>query len=131
MEKSVPAASPYAYVDGLIGWQKDRVAELRDAVRAAGPMDEIIKWGHLVYLSNGPVCLIRAEGKRVLFGLWRGQRLLDREPKLKVGGQFEMASASLIEGEALDPATVTALTRAAVELNAELGDPTEAAKSKS
>ncbi|WP_428149617.1 DUF1801 domain-containing protein [Brevundimonas sp.] len=128
MEKSALAASPDAYVDGLNGWQKDRVAELRAAVRAAGPMDEVIKWGHLVYLSNGPVCLIRAEGKRVLFGLWRGQRLLDREPKLKAGGQFEMASASLVEGETLDPATVTALTRAALELNAELGDPTKAAK---
>ena len=128
MEKSAAAAGPDAYVAGLTGWQKDRVAELRDAVRAAGPMDEVIKWGHLVYLSNGPVCLIRAEGKRVLFGLWRGQRLLDREPKLKAGGQFEMATASLVESEMLDPATVTALTRAAVDLNAELGDPTKAAK---
>lgn len=130
MEKSAPAAGPDAYVAGLSGWQKDRVAELRCAVRAAGPMDEVIKWGHLVYLSNGPVCLIRAEGKRVLFGLWRGQRLLDREPKLKAGGQFEMASASLVEGEALAPETVTALTRAAVELNVALDDPTKAAKSK-
>ena len=70
MEKFA-AASPDAYVAGLTGWQKDRVTELRAAVRAAGSMDEVIKWGHLVYLSNGPVCLIRAEGKRVLFGLWR------------------------------------------------------------
>lgn len=128
MEKSAPAANPDAYVAGLTGWQQDRVVELRAAVRAAGPMDEVIKWGHLVYLSNGPVCLIRAEGKRVLFGLWRGQRLLDQEPRLKAGGQFEMASASLVEGETLDPATVTALTRAAIDLNAELGDPTKAAK---
>lgn len=128
MKKPAPAASPDAYVEGLSGWQKDRVAEIRAAVRAAGPMDEVIKWGHLVYLSNGPVCLIRAEGKRVLFGLWRGQRLLDREPRLKAGGQFEMASASLVEGEVLDPASVTALTGAGVELNAALGDPTKAAK---
>lgn len=128
MQKSVPAANPDAYVSGLSGWQKDQVEDIRAAVRAAGTMDEVIKWGHLVYLSNGPVCLIRAEGKRVLFGLWRGQRLLDREPKLKAGGQFEMASASLLEGEALDPASVTALTRSAIALNAELGDPTKAPK---
>lgn len=128
MEKSAAAPSPDAYVAGLTGWQKDRVAELREAVRAVGSMDEVIKWGHLVYLSNGPVCLIRAEGKRVLFGLWRGQRLLDREPKLKAGGQYEMATASLVEGEALDPASVTDLTRSAIALNAELGDPTKAAK---
>ena len=126
METSVP--DPDAYVAGLSGWRKDRVAELRAAVRAAGPMDEVIKWGHLVYLSNGPVCLIRAEGKRVLFGLWRGQRLLDREPRLKAGGQFEMAAASLIEGEALSPESVTALTRSAILLNAELGDPTKVEK---
>jgi len=128
MEKSSHVASPDSYVAGLTGWQQGRVAELCAAVRAAGPMDEVIKWGHLVYLSNGPVCLIRAEGKRVLFGLWRGQRLLDQEPRLKAGGQFEMASASLVEGETLDPTTVTALTRAAIDLNAELGDPTKAAK---
>ncbi len=131
MEKSVPAAGPDAYVASLTGWRREQVERLRAAVRAAAPLDEVIKWGHLVYLSNGPVCLIRAEGKRVLFGLWRGQRLLDREPRLRAGGQFEMASASLAEGETLDPASVTALTRAAVDLNASLGDPTKAAKAKS
>ena len=128
MSRSAPKINPDAYVAGLSGWQKDRVTELRAAVQAAGAMDEVIKWGHLVYLSNGPVCLIRAEGQRVLFGLWRGQLLLDREPKLKAGGQFEMATASLVEGEALEPASVAALTRAAIALNAELGDPTKAAK---
>ena len=78
MERSAPAASPDAYVAGLDGWRRRTVEALRAAVRAAGPMDEVIKWRHLVYLSNGPVCLIRAESERVLFGLWRGQRLLDR-----------------------------------------------------
>jgi hypothetical protein len=91
-------------------------------------VEEVIKWGHLVYLSNGPVALIRAEGKRVLFGLWRGQRLRETEPRLKPGGQYEMASISLAEGETLDPAVATALVRAGVGLNAELGDPTKAAK---
>src|SRR5690606_36845288 len=38
----------------------------------AAPLDESIKWGHLVYQSNGPVLLIRAEARRVLFGFWRG-----------------------------------------------------------
>ncbi|MDQ7813221.1 DUF1801 domain-containing protein, partial [Brevundimonas sp.] len=87
-----------------------------------------IKWGHLVYLSNGPVALIRAEGRRVLLGFWRGQRLRDLEPRLKPGGQYEMASLSLVEGDVIDPEIVTALTRAALDLNADLGDSTKAPK---
>lgn len=128
MEKRTSSASPDSYVAGLTGWQAERVAELRSAVRAAGVMDEVMKWGHLVYLSDGPVCLIRAEGKRVLFGLWRGQRLLAQDAQLKPGGQYEMASISLAEAETLDLASVTALTQAAIALNADLGDPTKAAK---
>ena len=64
----------------------------------------------------------------MLLGFWRGQRLRETEPRLKPGGQYEMATISLADGEAVDPAVVAALTRAAVELNAELGDPTKAPK---
>ena len=80
------------------------------------------------HLSNGPALLIRAEGQRVLLGFWRGQRLRELEPRLKPGGQYEMATLSLAEGETIAPAVVTALTRAAVDLNADLGDPTKALK---
>ncbi len=128
MEKGPAAASPDAYVAGLDGWRRDRVEALRAAVRAVDGLTEVIKWGHLVYLSNGPVLLIRAEGQRVLLGFWRGQRLLDVEPRLKPGGQFEMASVSLADGDTIDAETVTTLTRAAVSLNAGLGDPTKAPK---
>jgi hypothetical protein len=128
MERSVPAASPDAYVAGLDGWRRRTVEELRTAVRAAGAMGEVIKWRHLVYLSNGPVCLIRAESERVLFGLWRGKRLLDREPRLQAGGKYELATAVLTEDETLDPASVTALVRSAITLNTELGDPTKDAR---
>jgi hypothetical protein len=122
------AATPDAWVAGFDGWRRERVEALRAAVRAAGHTDEVIKWGHLVYLSNGPVALIRAEGRRLLLGFWRGQRLRDLEPRLKPGGQYEMATLSLMEGEAIDPEIVTALTRAARDLNAGLGDPTKALK---
>ena len=128
MEKGPAAASPDAYVAGLDGWRRERVEALRAAVRSVDGLTEVIKWGHLVYLSNGPALLIRAEGQRVLLGFWRGQRLRDLEPRLKPGGQYEMATISLADGEAVDPAVVTALTRAAVDLNAELGDPTKAPK---
>lgn len=128
MDKGPAAANPDAYVAGLDGWRRERVEALRAAVRAVGGLEEVIKWGHLVYLSNGPVVLIRAEARRVLLGYWRGQRLGDIEPRLKPGGQYEMASISLTEGDAIDAGVVTRLTRAAVALNAEPGDPTKALK---
>lgn len=123
MRMGPAAATPDAWVAGLDGWRRERVEALRAAVRAVGGTVEVIKWGHLVYLSNGPVALIRAEGRRVLLGFWR-----DLEPRLKPGGQYEMATLSLVGGEVIDPEIVTALTRAALDLNAELGDPTKAPK---
>ncbi len=75
MKKMTPAASPDAYVEALDGWRRKIVTALRSVVRAAPALDEVVKWGHLVYLANGPVLLIRAEESRVLFGFWRGQRL--------------------------------------------------------
>ncbi len=57
MKKSVPAESPDAYVKALTGWRKPLVQGLRKAVRAAGDLEEKIKWGHLVYSSGGPVLL--------------------------------------------------------------------------
>src|SRR5690606_31875567 len=128
MENGPVAANPDAYVAGLDGWRRERVEALRAAVRTVDGLTEVIKWGHLVYLSDGPALLIRAEGRRVLLGFWRGQRLRDLEPRLKPGGQYEMATLSLAEGETIAPETVAALTRAAVDLNAELGDPTKAPK---
>jgi hypothetical protein len=125
MMKGPAAANPDAYVGGLIGWTQAPVAALREAVRAVEGLTEVIKWGHLVYLSNGPALLIRAEDERIVFGFWRGQRLREIEPRLKPGGQYEMASVILREGETIDPQTVLALTRAAVTLNADLGDPTK------
>lgn len=130
MKKMMPAASPDAYVDALDGWRHVMVKTLRSTVRGASDLDEVVKWGHLVYLANGPVLLIRAEESRVLFGFWRGQRLGGIEPRLKPGGQYEMATLELREGMTIRPATVRRLTREAVALDRKLGDPTRAARSK-
>ena len=91
----------------------------------AAPLKEVIKWGHLVYFSNGPVLLIRAEDERVLFGFWRGQRLQTIEPRLKRGGKYEMATLELVEKTSLETATIDALVEEAVALNARHGDPTD------
>ena len=129
MKKSVPAASPDAYVKALSSWQRRTVETLRASVVASADLEERIKWGHLVYLSNGPVLLIRAEEERVLFGFWRGQRMREIDGRLKPGGKYEMATVELHEGDVVSGPVIQRLTRTAVELNETLGDPTTAATS--
>jgi hypothetical protein len=58
------AGNPAEYVGSLGGWSLALVRKLRTAVRRHAALDEQIKWGHLVYMSNGPVLLIRAEETR-------------------------------------------------------------------
>ncbi len=125
MRKSVPAADPDAYVRALTGWRRTCVEALRTAVRKAAALEETVKWGHLVYASNGPVLLIRAEDESVLFGFWRGQRLREIEPRLKPGGKYEMATFEILEGVTIKPAVAARLAKEAVALNETVGDPTK------
>lgn len=127
MKKSPPAANPDAYVAALTGWQRTLVEQLRSAVQAS-KLEEVVKWGHLVYFSNGPTLLIRAEDHRVLLGFWRGQRLRDIAPALKGGGKYEMATIELRDGMSVASTVVRKLTRQAVTLNKDLGNPTVIAK---
>jgi hypothetical protein len=131
MKKHTPAESPAAYVASLDGWRRKCVERLRRGVCTAAAFEEVIKWGHLVYFSNGPVLLIRAEESRVLFGFWRGQRLRDIEPRLKPGGKYEMATLELREGDTIAPAIIRRLAQEAAELNESVGDPTKSAVSRS
>lgn len=126
--KGAKLTNPDDYVAALDGWRLERVRALRSAVRAEQQLDEVIKWGHLVYMHNGPVLLIRAEKDRVLFGFWRGQRLREIEPRLKPGGKYEMATIELREEDAAKPAIARRLAKEARVLNDELGDPRDAAK---
>lgn len=128
MRTSIPAASPDAYVAALAGWRHKLVTDLREAVKKAGRFEEKIKWGHLVYFSNGAALLIRAEDARVLFGFLRGKRLREIEPRLKPGGKYEMATLDLREGDGIDVKVATRLAKEAMALNRKLGDPTKAAK---
>lgn len=125
MKKTVAAASPDAYVEALKGWRRSLVEDLRAAVTGAAKLDEVIKWRNLVYLSNGPVLVIRAEEERVLLTFFRGQLLRTIEPRLKPGGKYEMATIELRKGTSIAPAVVRKLTREAVVLNKRDGDPTK------
>ena len=95
---------------------------MKAVLEAAPKLEERIKWTHLVYFCNGPVQLIRAEDERVLFGFWRGKRLLHIEPRMTGGGKYELR-----QGTPLDRATVLELVRAAVALNETVGDPAKTA----
>lgn len=121
---SLPA-SPDEYVQSIGGWQRDRVVMLRDIALRVGDSDETVKWGHLVYLANGPAFLIRAEGDRVLFGFWRGKRLLDIEPRMTGTGKYEMKTLELGEDTTIDPAIAERLIREAIRLNRTIGNPQE------
>lgn len=123
---SVPT-DPDVYLASITGWQRPLVKRLRKVARkaASSSTTESIKWGHLVYHCNGPVFLIRSEEKRVLFGFWRGQLLREIEPRLKPGGKYEMATLQLNEGDTISDAVVKRLVQSAVDLNKEMGDPTD------
>jgi hypothetical protein len=129
MKKGAPvAADPDAYVRALRGWRKDVVVALRQAVNGAADFEEVIKWGHIVYISNGPVLLIRAEDERVLFGFWRGKRLREIEPRLKASGKYELANQEFREGDTVDAAIAARLAKEAAALNRKLGNPQADAK---
>lgn len=112
------ARSPDEYIDCLDGWRRSRAQALRHTVLNAAPeLDERLKWGHLVYFSNGPVLLIRSEPRRMLFGFWRGQRLLHIEPRLRPGGKYEMATLELLPETPLGRDTVVCLVQQAAKLS--------------
>ena len=119
-----PAAeSPDAYIAALSGWQRERAETLRAAILGAAPFEETIKWTNLVFMANGPCILIRAEGRRVLLGFWRGKRLRDLEPRIKASGKYELGNLVMTEVTEVSPEMVAMLAAEAFRLNAELGDP--------
>lgn len=120
-------ASPDAFVGALTGWQAELVPQLRAAILSAADFVETIKWGNLVFLTNGPCILIRAEEQRVLVGFWRGKRLTGLEPRIVPSGKYELGNITLREGDGIDSATVAELARKAAALNQQLGDPTSVA----
>jgi hypothetical protein len=125
MMRSGPlTASPDEYVQSISGWQRTRVEMLREIALRVGGSEETVKWGHLVYMANGPAFLIRAEDHRVLFGFWRGKRLLDIEPRMTGTGKYEMQTLELREHTEIDPAIAERLVREAIRLNREIGNPT-------
>lgn len=128
MKRGAVATNPDAYVDAIQGWQGAQVEILRAAARAAGQLEDCIKWGYRVYDHQGPALLIRAEDTRVPAGFWRGARLRSMEPRLKRGGKYGMATATVTADRPIATTTATALAAEAIALDRSLGDPTAAAR---
>ena len=125
MKRSGPLpASPDEYIQSIGGWQRERVDMLRAIAAKVGDADETVKWGHLVYMTNGPAFLIRAEDDRVLFGFWRGKRMLDIEPRMVGAGKYELRTLHLFENMKIEPAVAERLICEAIRLNRTIGNPT-------
>ena len=122
--KMKAAASPDAFIEELAGWKSDLVALLREAINGAAGLDEIIKWGNLVFVHHGPCVLIHVEDERVVLGFWRGKRLTALEPRIKPSGKYELGNIAFFAGDTIEPDSVAQLAREAARLNRELGDPT-------
>ena len=125
MKRSGPLpASPEEYVQSIGGWQRERVELLRGIATQVGDSEEIVKWGHLVYMANGPAFLIRAEDDRVLFGFWRGKRMMEIEPRMQGAGKYELRTLHLFEDMKIDPGVAERLIQEAILLNRTIGNPT-------
>jgi hypothetical protein len=121
------AASPDAFVEELDGWRRELVETLRAAVNAGAAFDEIIKWGNLVFVHRGLCVLIHVEDHRVVFGFFRGKRLIGIEPRIKPSGKYELGNIVFLEGDGIEAEQVERLASEAARLNDELGDPTSIA----
>jgi hypothetical protein len=117
-----------AYVAALDPARAAIATRLRDIVRKAAPeARESIKWAQPVYESNGPFAALKAFPRWVTLTFWRGAAIheTDDPDGLLAGDGDRMRHARFLSLDQISEAAVADLVRAAVELNAALGDPTK------
>ena len=124
MIKSTAAESPDAYIEALTGWQRNYVEMLRTAFHAGAEFYETIKWTNLLFVSNGPCIVVRAEEHRIIITFFRGKRLAHLDPRIKPSGKFELANFIVKSDPGMDSAVFTHWASTAATFNAELGSPT-------
>ncbi|MCU0504560.1 MAG: DUF1801 domain-containing protein [Chloroflexi bacterium] len=113
------------YIGGLGGERGAIVAALRDVIRTTAPeARETIKWAQPVYESGGPFAYIKAFGKSVNLGFWRGSEIRDPSGRL-IGEGDRMRHVRLVALADVDRDLVADWVRQAVELNRTKGDPTK------
>src|SRR5262245_37933293 len=111
------------YIDSLGGdWRAAVVSELRSVVDAAAPEAKAtIKWAQPVWESNGPFAYVKAFGRSVNIGFWRGVQLADPDGILEGEGD-RMKHVTFRQGDAIPAGTLDSFVRQAIELNRELGN---------
>lgn len=124
MIKGQIAENPDAYVEALTGWQRRFVDMVRAAIHAGGDFSETIKWTNLLFVSNGPCIVVRAEEHRVIIAFFRGKRLAHLDPRIKPSGKFELANFIVKSDPGMCSTVFTHWASMAAAFNAELGSPT-------
>ena len=113
MKKSMPAPDPDAYVRALDGWRADCVEMLRAAVRKSAAFEEVIKWGHLVYVKGSTLVAVPFDLARMEV---RGTPVpvLTRLATMSIGsGHFDVAADGTLlylDADSRDAAAATART---------------------
>jgi hypothetical protein len=113
------------YIDSVGGERGEIVAALREVILETAPhAREIIKWAQPVYDAGGPFAYIKAFGKSVDLGFWRGSEI--RDPTgLLIGEGDRMRRVKLVRIDDVRRDVVADWVRQAVELNRTKGDPTK------
>ncbi|CCH21234.1 DUF1801 domain-containing protein [Micromonospora lupini] len=109
------------YLAGLAGPLREIAEKLTPVIADALPRATGALWhGHPVWSlgdrpGQRPVCLVKAYGSYVTFGLWRGQEIADPSGRLAPGARM-MAAVRLHRLDEIDPALFAGWLRAAAAL---------------
>jgi len=113
------------YIAGLVPWQAEIVARIREIIFNAVPdAKEQFKWGQPVYEKGGPLAYMKAFKHVVNFGFWRGVDLNDPTGLLEGDGD-KMRHMQLKSVAQINPEIFADFVRQAVKLNLDKGDPTK------
>lgn len=113
------------YVEDFFGWQGQVASMLRREILAADPeVTEDFRWGHPVFSGGGgPICFFKVLGDYLTLAFWRGQQMMELEPRFSPTGSYRMADVRITGPDVIEPEQVQRLVRQAVILNRRLGDP--------
>jgi hypothetical protein len=115
------------YIASFDDWRGEVMDELRGLVTNAAPSATVgIKWAQPVFELEGPFAYMKAHGRHITFGFWRGVELEDPKDLLK-GAGVKMRHVKISETTDVKTAAFRAFVRQAVRLNREHGDPTRRA----
>ena len=105
------------------GWQTAYVTKLLALVAKAAPKATVaIKWGQPTFDHGGPFGYVKPAKAHVTMGFWRGAEIAELAQE---SGGGKMRHLKLFEKDAVDEKRILRLVKAAVQLNAQHGDPTK------